>query len=397
MGGVLYISYEGMLEPLGQSQVLAYLERLAGECPVHLISFEKPADWRDLAGREAIARRASAAGISWYPLRYHKRPSAVATSWDIARGMRVGAMLVRRHGISIVHARSYVPSVMALAIRRLTGAQFIFDMRGFWADERIDAGLWQKDGRLYRLAKGFERRFLLAADAVVSLTDAARREIEGFDYLQGRVPPIAVIPTCTDLSRFSPVAGSQPGPFTLGYVGSASGWYDFDEVLSIWTTLRQARPDARLLIVNRSEHDVIRAKARSKGVDPGELEIVASDFPDMPHHIRRMSAGMVIATPGYSHIARAPTRLGEFLGCGVPVIGSSGVGDMSRILEGEGVGVLLEGADASARTEAVDRLLALTLEEGIARRCADAARRHFSLDDGVAAYRAIYRKLDQAA
>src|SRR3954453_19797515 len=40
--GILYISYDGMLEPLGQSQVVAYLEMLAPGRRIHLISFEKP-------------------------------------------------------------------------------------------------------------------------------------------------------------------------------------------------------------------------------------------------------------------------------------------------------------------------------------------------------------------
>ena len=48
MSGVLYISYDGMLEPLGQSQVLAYLERLAADRPIDLISFEKKADSSDM-------------------------------------------------------------------------------------------------------------------------------------------------------------------------------------------------------------------------------------------------------------------------------------------------------------------------------------------------------------
>lgn len=39
--GLLYVSYDGMLEPLGQSHVLAYLEKLAPDRCVHLISFEK--------------------------------------------------------------------------------------------------------------------------------------------------------------------------------------------------------------------------------------------------------------------------------------------------------------------------------------------------------------------
>lgn len=44
---VLYLSYDGILEALGQSQVLRYLERLATDHKIILISFEKPHDWQE--------------------------------------------------------------------------------------------------------------------------------------------------------------------------------------------------------------------------------------------------------------------------------------------------------------------------------------------------------------
>ena len=78
--GILYVAYDGMLEPLGQSQVLCYLERLARTQSIHLLSFEKSEDWEDVQEREAIAGRIKAAGIHWHPCRYHKRPSAAATA-----------------------------------------------------------------------------------------------------------------------------------------------------------------------------------------------------------------------------------------------------------------------------------------------------------------------------
>ena len=182
---LLYLAYDGMLEPLGQSQVLAYLERLAAERPIHLLSFEKAEDWRDEAARQALAARIDAAGIHWHPRRYHKRPSALATAWDIGVGTASGLWLCLRHRVGIVHARSYVPAVMALVLQKLTGAKFVFDMRGFWADERVDGGLWPRDGRMYKVAKWFERRFLLNADHVVSLTHAAVAEMQAMSVLRG--------------------------------------------------------------------------------------------------------------------------------------------------------------------------------------------------------------------
>jgi len=132
--GILYISYDGMLEPLGQGQVVAYLEKLAAGRRTHLISFEKDADWADVAACAAIRHRLDRAGITWHPKRYHKSPSAPATAYDIAVGSALAIQLIRRHQLDIVHARSYVAAAMALGAKRMTGAAFLFDMRGFWAD-----------------------------------------------------------------------------------------------------------------------------------------------------------------------------------------------------------------------------------------------------------------------
>lgn len=76
-----------MLVPLGQSQVLIYLKRLADGRRIHLISFEKAEDWAKLAERKRIAQDIADAGIVWCPLRYHKRPSALTAAWDIACGI----------------------------------------------------------------------------------------------------------------------------------------------------------------------------------------------------------------------------------------------------------------------------------------------------------------------
>lgn len=60
---VLYISYDGMLEPLGQSQVLAYIEKLTDLAQIHLVRFEKPADRADATKVAALRKRIDAAGI----------------------------------------------------------------------------------------------------------------------------------------------------------------------------------------------------------------------------------------------------------------------------------------------------------------------------------------------
>lgn len=394
--GVLYISYDGILEPLGQSQVLAYLEALAKARPIHLLSFEKAEDWSDRSARERIAGRVAAAGIRWHPRRYHKRPSALATSWDIGVGIVSGLWLVLRHRLRIVHARSYVPAVMALALKRLTRARFVFDMRGFWADERVDGGLWPLQGRMYRFAKWFERRFLLGADRVVSLTHAAVGEMSRFPYLSGRMPAMTVIPTCADLARFRPMPELRAGALTLGYVGSAGTWYLFDAAVACFAELRRIRPDARILILNRGEHDYIRERLVEGGVPLDAVELRTADHSEIPAQMARMHAGVFFIKPVFSKQASAPTKLAEFLGCGIPCLANAGVGDMAGVLEGEGVGVILENFGIIALQRGMERLMELARQPGIQARCHAVAHRHFSLEEGVARYRAIYLALESA-
>ena len=395
--GVLFLSYTGLLEPLGQSQVLAYQELLAADREVHIVSFERAEDRSRPSSVEAVAARIREAGIHWSPQRYHKQLSALATLWDIAVGTWVGLRLVRRHGLGIIHARSYVVAVMALVIKWVTGARFLFDMRGFWADERVDGGLWPRDGRMYRVAKWFERKFLLQADHVISLTHAAAEEIRGFEYLQGRAPRITVIPTCADLGRFKPSASPKEGPFTLGYVGSAGTWYLFDAAVAAFKAVQQKRSDARFLILNRGSHDYIRDRLAKGGVQMAAVELREAAHSQVPALMATMDAGIFFYASSYSRMACSPTKLGEFLGCGVPCLSNTGVGDMAEILTGDRVGVAVDAMDPVSIEAGVEALLRLVAEADIATRCVASAQRHFSLVEGVARYRAVYDAMGAGA
>lgn len=394
MKNILYISYDGMLEPLGQSQVLAYLKPLAVNQTIHLISFEKSADWRNFTERENLLQQITKAGIVWHPLCYHKRPSELATAWDIVCGISLGLWLILRYRIFVVHARSYVPSVMAFALKRLTGVKYIFDMRGFWADERVEGDLWSRNGKMYRIAKSFERRFLLAADYVVSLTHAAVREMRRFDYLQGGMPPVTVIPTCADLTRFKPMR-SKPtnGRLVLGYVGTVGTWYLFDEVARCFALTLTLRPDARLLIVNRNEHNYILERLAMAGIPNSVVEIVAANHTEVPQQISRMDAGIFFIKPVFSKQASAPTKLAEFLGCGIPCLSNAGVGDMAEVLEKDQVGITITSFDDEAMIAALKQLINLVDDPESSARCVASAQKHFSLDEGVRLYDEIYKKL----
>lgn len=392
MPKVLYLTYDGILEPLGQSQVLAYQQQLAEDFNLYLLSFEKREDWAAVESRNIVSKGIFHSGIQWYPRRYHKSPSALATAYDILVGAVTGLWLVVCRGIQLVHARSYVAAIIALILKKLTGVKFLFDMRGFWADERVDGGLWRRDGNLYRIAKWFERQLLLNADHVVSLTHVAVYEIEKLPYLVDRMPQVTVIPTCTDLVRFCPREEIEK-EFLLGYVGSASTWYEFDVTVACFAELLRLQPKGRFLIINRNEHTYIRERLIAGGVPLAAVELRAVGYSGVPEQMARVLAGIFFYKKSFSRVACAPTKLGEFLGCGVPCFANGGVGDMSEILEGERVGVAVADFSLETLRGGLARLFDLVAEAGIKERCVAVAHKKFSLNEGINKYHALYQSL----
>ena len=134
---ILYISYDGLLEPLGESQVVNYVERLAADHVMTVLSFEKPVDLSDPGRLRAMEHRLEAHGVSWLKLRYHKVWPTISTAFDVVRGILYARAVCRRRGVMIVHARGYVSSLIALGARSASGARFLFDMRGFGLTKRL--------------------------------------------------------------------------------------------------------------------------------------------------------------------------------------------------------------------------------------------------------------------
>jgi glycosyltransferase involved in cell wall biosynthesis len=371
---VLYVSYDGAAEPLGQSQVVPYLSRLSGSYDITLISFEKTGQ-----PSPAVRRQLTATGVSWLPLRYHGRPPVISTAQDVAAGVRILARTARGHPPAIVHVRSYVPALVALLARRFTRARLLFDIRGFWADERVEGSIWRAGGMLYRVAKRFERRFFAEADAIVTLTEASLPQIR--QWVGDRAVPIEVIPTCVDLHRFGERPPRPDGPHAV-WVGSIGTWYRFDLVRPVATAL-----GIPLTVLTRQEEMARHALS-------GYPAAIASVEPDaVPHRLHARDIGLCLITSSFSKTASAPTRFGEYLAVGMPVLVTRGVGDLEQIVTTRRIGVVLEGEDEVSIAEAARRLRALATEPGMPERCRAVARELFDVDAGAARYAELYRRL----
>lgn len=388
---VLYLSYDGALDPLGRSQILPYLEGLSKRGhSFDLISFEKPRRFRDVEDRQGVERRLRASSIRWHPLRYHSRFSALATAYDLARGLVVGAALTPAKRIDLIHARSYPATLIAWSLSRAFGIPFIFDMRGLYADERTDGGIWPPGGTLYRMTKSLERVFLRDARGLVTLTHASVPTLlKWLGEAGGRATP-TVIPTCVDTERFRPPATQKAEGFTFSYVGSIGTWYLLDEMLAFGRCLLDTYADARLRFITNNGADEIREGARRHGIDGSRLLLSSVPHEEVPRALAGSAATLHFIRPTFSKQASAATKFAESLALGLPVVLNPGIGDVAQIARERGVGVILDEFKPDAFLAAARAVRALAADPGVAARCRQTAIDYFSLSTGVERYAALY-------
>jgi glycosyltransferase involved in cell wall biosynthesis len=389
---VLYLSYDGLTDPLGQSQILPYLCGLASGFAITIISFEKKSRFE--AGAGAIRVLCSRFNLTWVPLKYHKTPPVFSTLLDVWTLRKKAKSLHRNQDFGVVHCRSYITSLVGLWMKRKYGLKFIFDMRGFWADERVDGGLWNPKNPVYRSIYSFfkhrEKQFIKGANIIISLTENAKEEILRWNLNSA----IRVIPCCADLDHFDPgrtnpqrqaalreELGILPEEFVLLYLGSLGTWYMVDEMAEFFRELKKVRRNARFLIVTP---DSVPERYAALQAD---LIVCSSSHERVPLFISMADASVVFIKPVFSKKASSATKMAEALAMGIPVVTNSGWGDIDRFqsfLPG-----LLTVSDRRDYPAAVALLVQpknpVEIRGGVVER--------FSLASGIALYRSVYQDL----
>ena len=395
MTPTLYITRNGMLEPLGQSQVLSYLRGLSRTYKITLVSFEKPEDIADAEAMARVRADCEAHGIHWLPQRFHLRPRGIAPAWSMLLFLWLCLREVWRGNARLIHARSYIPAAVALVVYRLTGTPFVFDMRALWPDEMITAGRLRQGSQLHRMIVAAERACLRRAATVVCLTHAA------VDHLRALYPnelagqTMVVIPTCADLDRFVPAATAGNRPRVYACLGSVlTGWFRLDWLAGFFAVVASRDPDAQFQIVTRDDPARVRAAFGASSGLQERLEIYSTPPQKVHEAVQRHSVNvMFYAGQEVSELGRSPTRMAEVLGCGLPVVANSGVGDVARVINEYRVGVLATGNTPHEMNETMDALLELWKDPDLAYRCRAAAEAVFSLTNGTRSYAAIYAQV----
>lgn len=402
---ILFISYDGMTDPLGQSQVIPYLQGLSKKgFQFYLLSCEKPEAY--IKNKDAVHQILKGYAIEWHPIPYTKKPPVLSTLKDVFRLSKKAKEIHHLHSIDIVHTRPGIPALIGLMLKKKFGVKFLHDIREFYADSRVEGGIWNMNNPLFRMIykyfKKKEEEEIAVCDGIVCLTHAAEKiTIASPTYRKGT--PLKVIPCSADLELFNHnniskeqqqqlqnELGITDEDFVVSYLGSVGGWYLTNEMIRFCKMVVDKKQSAKFLFISPHLHSVIEAEAVKHGIPPDKIIIKHGKRNEVPLLLSLSNYSLFFIKPCFSKLSSSPTKHGEIMAMGIPVVTNSGVGDVKEIVETYHSGFVVNEFSDKEFNTVIDKMLSTTPDKALIR---NGASEIYSLEKAVCSYEDLYQRI----
>lgn len=395
-----------MTDPLGQSQVLPYLIFLSKKgYYITILSAEKVKNFEN--NKQVVYNQIEGTDIDWQYIKYTASPPVISTLWDICKFKNKALKLHRQKDFKIIHCRSYIAALIGLYFKKKKNIPFIFDMRGFWADERVEGGLWNLKNPVFRWVyqyfKRKEKAFINHSNHIITLTQQGKNILNTWQS-NNKPIPVTVIPCCVDTQLFSydNINNEQVKSFRktldikedvkiISYLGSLGTWYMADEMMAFYKLLSEKKPEYKFMFISYDNPENILKLADKYSVDRQKIIVVKARREEVPVLLSLSSISIFFIKPVFSKKASSPTKQAEVLSMGIPVICNDGIGDTSEIITSNKAGIVIKEFNSDAYSEAINQIENIIEIPG--NHIRKVALDLFSLDTGGEKYNTVYQSL----
>jgi glycosyltransferase involved in cell wall biosynthesis len=319
--------------------------------------------------------------------------------------------LHKSENFSIVHCRSYLPGMIGRLLKKKNPKlKFIFDMRGFWIDERVEGNIWNLKNPIYRTIFNYfkikEKQLFREADAVISLTEIAIPIIKKIRGNSVRELNYTVIPCCVDTNKFNfnlfsdedieskrHELGIDKNDYVLIYLGSISTWYLPEEMLDFYKVLIQRKNNTKFLIITQEDPTWLIKLAETKNIPTDQLIIKSANRNEVPSLINVSNGTVFFIKQSFSKMASSPTKKAELMSMGIPIVCNSKIGDTERIINEGKTGFVCTDFDQNNYEKAVKALLSFPNTKEEKTRIRNQAIAQFSLLEGSNRYYEMYETI----
>ena len=365
---VTYITIDSLSEGVGSSQITPLISRLSkAGLKINLISYEKSKQNSELAEYFKLI------GVDW-------NARAFGANGFMGGISRLNTLRQEIPKTNLIHARSDIPAVSGIASRR---APVLWDVRSLWADQKVMIQKNLLNNTLYRSYRALET---IASHQSLGMSTLTSAVIPVLEERNGKLPPLrAVVPTAVDLDRFQ-FNSKLPSKLRALFSGTYNDYYDLRLSALFMEELRS--------LTELETHWARPLESEKKQIDVGEDRVFPASQTEMAKLIPNYSFGMSVCKldAGPSLSAAMPTKIGEFLACGRPIVVNKGLGDMDKFLKEFNAGVSLDGDTINLKTSAAD-LMTLVLDPETPDRCRALAEKYFSMEVSAKRYLDLYGQM----
>ena len=188
----LYITYDGLLDPLGQAQILPYIESLNKKGYKFIIlSYEKVKNQNKILGLKKILKEKN---ILWKTITFRK------SKIHFLYRFFVGALYINyiklKSKIDLVHLRGGYSGLIYLF--SFSKIKQIYDLRAFWG-QWAEGGRTLKNSLTYKILLKLEKTIIDNAEAIIVLDKSGKNFINKNFYFN---KTLEVISTSTNVEKY---------------------------------------------------------------------------------------------------------------------------------------------------------------------------------------------------
>jgi len=390
---VLFVTWDGPQVSYLEGLFLPIFKRLqrAG-LKFHVLQFT----WGGAARVEVTRKACEAAGVTYRSAPVWRRPVGPGALLTAFAGARLIRKAAREWSIDVLMPRSNLPALACLLALRRLRLPMVFDADGLPLDERVDFGGQSPSAWAHRFLRDIEAQAVRRANIVLTRSEKASEILHARGGAGTAMQKFHVIGNGRDASQFRPLDGAaltemrrslelEPESPIVVYAGSLGGKYCARSIVDLFKLIARKNNSARLLVLSVSK-DVAEAAIESAPEIRSRARVLHVPNEAVPRYLACADVGLSIIKPSYSMQAVSAIKTGEYLLCGVPVIGTAGIGDSEKICARAGF-VLRDISDESLNS-ASDWFLNEVLpdRQKFRRLSREVGEDFYSLDATVCAY-----------
>ena len=288
----------------------------------------------DEARKEALKKANDAIGVPYDLVESPSFFSLAFSEESVAAELAQIEKIIAANNVKYVQAEAlYCARFLCFLKRRNTDLFTIFDCHGASpAEEEMGGASPQR----VKHSSVWEELVFRQVDGVIFVAKAMKKyydELYNVDSYKS-----VVIPCCVErkgeaelpVSRKSDVPEDAP---VLGYLGTLAVWQCAKEMFELCKVIHQKSKEVFFYFILPSrDHEECCRYLKKAGIPQSSFKVEEIPHDEVPGALCRLDAGLLLRRDSVVNRVSSPTKFGEYLDAGVPVVLTDCIGDYSSLV-----------------------------------------------------------------